>query len=136
MIHGWPTSSYDFKEIIEELIEELEKDYYIAVIDTPAYGFSDKPKGDYRYSIPGDAQLVDYFILEVLEFNRFTLLTHDKGDSVGFAFLSLYQQAGSSLYEIDHHVILNVGMYPPLTELSAAQKYFTLPVYDALYFYP
>ena len=123
MIHGWPTSSYDFKE----LISELEKEYFIAVIDTPGYGFSDKPKGDYRYSIPDDAQLVDYFIREILGLSRFTLLTHDKGDSVGFAFLNLYQQTGSSPYQIDHHVILNGGIYLPLAELSAAQKYLTLP---------
>lgn len=123
MIHGWPTSSYDFKE----LIDELEKEYYIAVIDTPGYGFSDKPKGDYRYSIPDDAQLVDYFIREVLGLSRFTLLTHDKGDSVGFAFLTLYQQTDSPAYQIDHHVILNGGIYLPLAELSAAQKYLTLP---------
>ena len=123
MIHGWPTSSYDFKA----LIGELEKDYYIAVIDTPGYGFSDKPKGDYRYSIPDDAQLVDHFIREVLGLSRFTLLTHDKGDSVGFAFLSLYQQAAPPAYKIDHHVILKGGIYLPLAELSAAQKYLTLP---------
>tara|TARA_R110002073_G_scaffold336426_1_gene533274 strand:- start:1374 stop:2501 length:1128 start_codon:yes stop_codon:yes gene_type:complete len=123
MIHGWPTSSYDFKE----LIRQLEKEYYIAVIDTPGYGFSDKPKGDYRYSIPDDAQLVDYFIREVLGLSRFTLLTHDKGDSVGFAFLTLYQQTDSPAYQIDHHVILNGGIYLPLAELSAAQKYLTLP---------
>ncbi|MDC0088462.1 alpha/beta hydrolase [Porticoccaceae bacterium] len=125
MIHGWPTSSYDFKA----LIGELEKDYYIAVIDTPGYGFSDKPKGDYRYSITDDAQLVDYFIREVLGLSRFTLLTHDKGDSVGFAFLTLYQQADSPAYQIDHHVILNGGIYLPLAELSAAQKFLTLPVF-------
>jgi pimeloyl-ACP methyl ester carboxylesterase len=91
------------------------------------YGFSDKPKGDYRYSIADDAQLVDHFIREVLGLNRFTLFTHDKGDSVGFAFLSLYQQAAPPAYKIDHHVILNGGIYLPLAELSAAQKYLTLP---------
>ena len=123
MIHGWPTSSYDFKE----LIAELEKEYYIAVIDTPGYGFSDKPKGSYRYSIPDDAQLVDYFVREVLSLSNFTLFTHDKGDSVGFAFLTLYQQTAQSTYKIDHHIILNGGIYLPMAELSAAQKYLTLP---------
>jgi pimeloyl-ACP methyl ester carboxylesterase len=122
MIHGWPTSSYDFKV----LIGELEKEYYIAVIDTPGYGFSDKPKGEYRYSIPDDAQLVDYFVREVMGLSTFTLLSHDKGDSVGFAFLSLYQKTDSPAYKIDHHVILNGGIYLPLAELSAAQKYLSL----------
>ncbi|MFT4519091.1 MAG: pimeloyl-ACP methyl ester carboxylesterase [Halioglobus sp.] len=128
MIHGWPTSSYDFKE----LIGELEKEYYIAVIDTPGYGFSDKPKGGYRYSIPDDAQLVDHFIREVLGLSIFTLFTHDKGDSVGFAFLTLYQQTDSPAYQIDHHFILNGGIYLPLAELSAAQKYLTLPGFGQL----
>lgn len=127
MIHGWPTSSYDFKE----LINELENDYYIAVIDTPGYGFSDKPKGRYRYSIPDDARLVDYYIKEVLSLNKFTLLTHDKGDSVGFAFLALHQETETPAYKIDHHVILNGGIYLPLAELSAAQKYLTLPGFGA-----
>ena len=128
MIHGWPTSSYDFKE----LIGELEKEYFIAVIDTPGYGFSDKPKGDYRYSIPDDAQLVDHFIKEVLGLSKFALLTHDKGDSVGFAFLALYQKTAPPPYQIDHHVILNGGIYLPLAELSAAQKYLVLPGFGQL----
>ena len=53
MIHGFPTSSYDFKEIIDE----LKNDYFIAVIDTPGYGFSDKPKKGFKYSIFEDANL-------------------------------------------------------------------------------
>ena len=125
MIHGEPTSSYDFKE----LISVLEKEYYIGVIDTPGYGFSDKPKGSYRYSVPDDAQLIDYFVREVLGLSRFTLFTHDKGVSVGFAFLARYQQTDSPAYKIDHHVILNGGLYLPLAELTAAQKYLTLPVF-------
>ena len=125
MIHGWPTSSYDF----QELISELENDFYIAVIDTPGYGFSDKTQGNYRYSILDDALLFDFFIKEILEIRRFTLLTHDKGDSVGFAVLDLYQQVSSPNYLIDQHIILNGGIYLPLAELSVAQKYFTLPVF-------
>jgi pimeloyl-ACP methyl ester carboxylesterase len=64
-----------------------------------------------------------------LGLSRFTLFTHDKGDSVGFAFLALYQQTDSPAYGIDHHVILNGGIYLPLAELSAAQKYLTLPAF-------
>ena len=66
MIHGWPTSSYDFKE----LIAELENDFYIAVIDTPGYGFSDKPRGNYKYSILDDARLLDFFIKDILKLDQ------------------------------------------------------------------
>ena len=109
----------------------MENDYFIAVIDTPGYGFSDKPKGSYLYSIPDDAKLADHFIREVLALNNFTMFTHDKGDSVGFAFLTQYQQASSPPYQINHHFILNGGIYLPLTELSAAQKYLPLPGFGA-----
>lgn len=125
MIHGWPTSSYDFKE----LIAELENDFYIAVIDTPGYGFSDKPRGNYKYSFLDDARLLDFFIKDILKLSRFTLLTHDKGDTVGFAFLNLYQQAISPKYQIDQHIIMNGGIYLPLAKLSAGQKYFPIPVF-------
>ena len=57
------------------------------------------------------------------------MLTHDKGDSVGFSFLSLYQQKDAPAYQIEHHVILNGGIYLPLAELSSAQKFLTLPVF-------
>ena len=42
MIHGYPTSSFDFME----LFDLLSMDYYVCAIDTPGYGFSDKPRED------------------------------------------------------------------------------------------
>jgi len=128
MVHGFPTSSYDFGEIIDK----LKRDYHIIVIDTPGYGFSDKPRGGYKYSLFDDARLVDTLIREVVKLDRFTLVTHDKGDSVGFALLQLYQASGARAYSIDHHVILNGGIYLPLAQLSYGQHLIAAPVLGPL----
>ena len=128
MVHGFPTSSYDFGEVIDE----LKRDYYIVVVDTPGYGFSGKPRDGYKYSLFEDARLVDTLVREVLKLDRFTLLTHDKGDSVGFALLQLYQSGGAHAYSIDHHVILNGGIYLPLAQLSYGQHLIADPVLGPL----
>lgn len=128
MVHGFPTSSYDFREIIDN----LDKDYFILVMDTPGYGFSDKPKNGFKYSLFDDARLVDILIREELKLDRFTLVTHDKGDSVGFALLQLLQSETSSEDSIDHHVILNGGIYLPLAELSFGQTLMESPVIGPL----
>ncbi len=40
MIHGYPTMSFDYAP----LFNELKNDFYVCALDTPGYGFSDKPK--------------------------------------------------------------------------------------------
>jgi pimeloyl-ACP methyl ester carboxylesterase len=122
MIHGFPTSSYDFKEIIDE----LKNDYFIVVLDTPGYGFSDKPKDGFKYSIFEDADIVDTLIRDIIKLDRFTLLTHDKGDSVGLELLRDYQ-SGASAYTIENHIMLNGGIYLPKAQISNGQKLMRLP---------
>ncbi len=117
-IHGYPTSSFDFLE----LFEELSQDYYVCAIDTPGYGFSSKPQDGYLYSIHDDARLMDHFIRDVLKLDRLALFTHDKGDSVGLALLELYQQYDDRPYQITHHFITNGNVYLPLAQLSQFQK--------------
>ncbi|NDJ51946.1 MAG: alpha/beta hydrolase [Chloroflexi bacterium] len=117
MIHGYPTSSFDYAA----LFADLSQDHYICALDTPGYGFSDKPQDGYDYAIPDDAQLVDMYIREVAGLEAFTLLTHDKGDSVGLALLQLYQAYDEKPYTITHHVITNGNIYLPLAQLTDAQ---------------
>lgn len=118
MIHGYPTSSFDYAA----LVEDLRQDFYVCMLDTPGYGFSDKPMDGYDYSIFDDAQLVDHYIREMVEFDDFVLLTHDKGDSVGLALLQIYQAYDDKPYQINHHFITNGNIYLPLAQLTTAQK--------------
>ena len=112
MIHGYPTSSFDFFE----LFELLSNDYYVCALDTPGYGLSDKPRDGYVYSIEDDARLVDFYIRDILKLNSLALYTHDKGDSVGLALLKLYTQQDE--YKITHHFITNGNIYLPLANLK------------------
>lgn len=115
--HGWPTSSYDFAEIMHD----LAKDYRVCALDTPGYGFSSKPKNGYLYSIFDDAQIVEHFLTQVARTSELVLLTHDKGDSVGLEVLARYLDRNPG-YLIRHHIILNGNIYLPEAEISAFQE--------------
>jgi pimeloyl-ACP methyl ester carboxylesterase len=117
ILHGYPTSSYDFRD----MIPFLEEDYFVAVLDFPGFGFSDKPQDGYSYMLEDDAKLVDYFVREVVGLSRFHLLTHDRGGSVGFAFLGNYLASEEKEYEITYHFISNGGLFLPLANLSQGQ---------------
>jgi pimeloyl-ACP methyl ester carboxylesterase len=117
ILHGYPTSSFDFRE----MIPFLEEDYFVAVLDFPGFGFSDKPQDGYSYMLEDDAKLVDHFVQEIVGLSRFHLLTHDRGGSVGFAFLGNYLAREEKAYEITYHFISNGGLFLPLANLSQGQ---------------
>jgi hypothetical protein len=77
-------------------------------LDTQGYGFSDKPRNGYKYSVEDDARLVNYHINEVLNVRKLTVVTHDKGNSVGLALLDLYKN--QDRYTIGHLILTN-GTY-------------------------
>ena len=86
LIHGFPNSSFDYYKIIPF----LEDEYHIATLDFPGSGFSDKPLDGYNYMLAENAEIVDYFVREVVGFEDFALYTHDRGVSIGLAFLGNY----------------------------------------------
>jgi pimeloyl-ACP methyl ester carboxylesterase len=124
MIHGYPTSSFDFAP----LFKELNGAFYVCALDTPGYGFSDKPRDNFDYSISDDAQLVDYYIRKIVKLDNIVLLTHDKGDSVGLALLKIYQAYDEKPYTIKHHFITNGNIYLPLAQLTGGQKALLNPI--------
>ena len=124
MLHGYPTSSFDFRE----MIEFLEDDYFVATLDFPGFGFSDKPQGDYSYMLADDAKLVDHYVKEILGLTSFSLFTHDRGVSVGLAFLGNYLANENNAYEITYHFLSNSGMFLPLANLFPGQTVLLDPV--------
>jgi len=54
--------------------------------------------------------------------SEFSLLSHDRGDSVSLAFLAQYQTAAAAPFRITHQYILNGNMYLPLANLTEFQK--------------
>ncbi len=128
MIHGYPTSSFDFAL----LFERLRDDHYVCALDTPGYGFSDKPLNGFKYSIFDDVKLIDYYIRDIIEFDNFTLLTHNKGNSVGLALLQAYQAYDELPYTINHHVITNGNIYLTVEQLPEGQQTLLNPVAGAI----
>ncbi|MDP6651953.1 MAG: alpha/beta fold hydrolase, partial [Gammaproteobacteria bacterium] len=117
IVHGFPNSSFDF----HALIPLLEDEYHIAVLDFPGSGFSDKPLNGFSYMLEDNARLVDYFVREVVEFDDFALFTHDRGVSIGLAFLGHYLDNPSPGYTLNYHFLSNSGMFLPLANLVPFQ---------------
>ena len=117
LIHGFPNSSFDYYK----MIPFLEDEYHIAVLDFPGSGFSDKPLDDYNYMLAENAEIVDYFVREVVEFADFALYTHDRGVSIGLSFLGNYLDNPDPGYTVNYHFLSNSGMFLPLANLSAGQ---------------
>lgn len=117
LIHGFPNSSFDYYK----MIPFLESEYHIAALDFPGSGFSDKPLDGYNYMLAENAEIVDYFVREVVHFEDFALYTHDRGVSIGLAFLGNYLDNPNPGYTINYHFLSNSGMFLPLANLSAFQ---------------
>jgi len=120
LVHGFPTSSFDF----HRMIPYLQDDYYIAALDFPGSGFSDKPQDGFSYMLADNARLLDYFVREIVEFDDFALYTHDRGVSIGLAFLGDYLDDPNPGYRINYHFLSNSGMFLTLANLSPFQLTF------------
>ena len=117
LIHGFPNSSFDYYK----MIPFLEDEYHIATLDFPGSGFSDKPLDGYNYMLAENAEIVDYFVREVVEFEDFALYTHDRGVSIGLSFLGNYLDNPDPAYMVNYHFLSNSGMFLPLANLSTGQ---------------
>jgi len=117
LIHGFPNSSFDYYK----MIPLLEDEYHIAALDFPGSGFSDKPLDGYNYMLAENAEIVDYFVREVVGFEDFALYTHDRGVSIGLAFLGNYLDNPDPGYTVNYHFLSNSGMFLPLANLAPAQ---------------
>jgi pimeloyl-ACP methyl ester carboxylesterase len=117
LIHGFPNSSFDYYK----MIPFLEDDYHIATLDFPGSGFSDKPLDGFNYMLAENAEIVDHFVREVVGFEDFALFTHDRGVSIGLAFLGNYLDNPDPGYTVNYHFLSNSGMFLPLANLSTGQ---------------
>lgn len=116
-VHGFPTSSIDYFALSRELSAEFE----IFLLDFPGAGLSDKPPAPYRYSLYDDARLLVRAITRVWELDRYMMLTHDRGSSVGMIALGLLA-AEASVAMPTEVILTNGNIYLPLANLTAYQN--------------
>ncbi len=80
LLHGFPTSSHMFRNLIPALADK----YHVVAPDYPGYGFSSMPAvDDFDYSFDNVARIIEKFTDEI-GLDRFSLYMMDYGAPVGF----------------------------------------------------
>jgi len=80
LLHGFPTSSHMYRELIPALADR----YHVVAPDLPGFGFSDAPdRSRFKYGFEQLADVMERFT-EVLELGRYALQVFDYGAPIGF----------------------------------------------------
>ena len=80
LLHGFPTSSFMFHELIPRLADQ----YRVIAPDLPGFGFTEVPdKRNYKYSFDALARTVEAFT-DALGLKRYALYVFDYGAPTGF----------------------------------------------------
>jgi pimeloyl-ACP methyl ester carboxylesterase len=116
LIHGWPTCSIDWFEVAEKLSAKFR----VCALDFAGYGFSDKPQG-WGYSLTRDAELVEYYLSELIGAKSAVVVAHDRGDSVALLHAARYAE-GQSAVRLEHLVLSNGNIFLPMSNLTEAQR--------------
>jgi pimeloyl-ACP methyl ester carboxylesterase len=115
VLHGFPTSSFDFVDVAEE----LARDRRVILFDFPGFGLSAKPP-DYSYSLLEQAESA-IEVWRQLGCARGHILAHDYGTSVATELLA--RRARRLLpIEIDSLTLCNGSVHIELAHLTASQK--------------
>jgi pimeloyl-ACP methyl ester carboxylesterase len=116
MVHGFPTSSIDWQDVVGE----LSASHRVCVLDLPGFGFSDKPK-DESYTLNRDSELLGYYLTEILGAQKGAIAAHDRGDSVALAFARRCA-TGKTPFELTDLVLSNGNIFLPLSNLTEFQR--------------
>jgi len=121
LIHGFPTSSWDWVKIWET----LSSDYRLIAMDMLGFGFSDKPD-PHNYSIREQADIVENLI-DQLGLEEFHVLAHDYGDTVAQELLAR-QNNGTGVGHWTSICFLNGGLFPETHQALLIQKLLLSPL--------
>ncbi|MCJ8144099.1 alpha/beta hydrolase [Ancylobacter sp. A5.8] len=80
LLHGFPSASHMFRDLIPELAEH----YHVVAPDLPGFGMTEQPTRDqFDYTFENITNVVDRFT-EVLGLTKFAVYVFDYGAPVGF----------------------------------------------------
>ncbi|XP_042323413.1 mesoderm-specific transcript homolog protein isoform X2 [Sceloporus undulatus] len=109
LLHGFPTSSYDWYKIWEGLTQRFHR---VIALDFVGFGFSDKPR-PHQYSIFEQASIVEALLDHLGLLNqRINLLSHDYGDTVAQELLYRYEHNKTGCVLINSLCLSNGGIFP------------------------
>ncbi|MGV1867310.1 MULTISPECIES: alpha/beta fold hydrolase [unclassified Rhizobium] len=84
LLHGFPTSSHMFRDLIPLLSDE----YRVIAPDLPGFGNTKSPpRGQFEYSFDNLAKVIESFV-DVLALEKFALYVFDYGAPVGYRMAS------------------------------------------------
>uniref|UniRef100_A0A9L0SAH3 Mesoderm specific transcript n=1 Tax=Equus caballus TaxID=9796 RepID=A0A9L0SAH3_HORSE len=119
LLHGFPTSSYDWYKIWEGLTLRFHR---VIALDFLGFGFSDKPR-PHHYSIFEQASIVEALLRHLgLQNRRINLLSHDYGDTVAQELLYRFKQNRSGRLTIKSLCLSNGGIFPETHRPLLLQK--------------
>ncbi len=95
-VHGFPEFWYEWKQ----QLEEFGKDYFAVAPDMRGYNLSSKPEGVEHYQVP---LLIEDLraLAHALGYEKFTLVAHDWGGAVAWAFAIAHPEC------LDNLIIIN-----------------------------
>lgn len=99
MIHGNPTWSYYYRNVISLLREK----YRVIAMDHIGCGLSDKPQ-EYQYTLQQHVENING-LLQCLNITKFSMIVHDWGGAIGMGVAATYPE------RLDRIVILNTAAF-------------------------
>lgn len=88
LLHGFPTSSHMYRELIPELADR----YHVIAPDYPGFGASDMPLVDeFEYSFANIADVIDT-LMEKKSVDRYAMYLMDYGAPVGFRLFAKHPE--------------------------------------------
>jgi pimeloyl-ACP methyl ester carboxylesterase len=121
LLHGFPSSSFDYHKIWHELGEKFP----LLTCDMMGYGFSSKPP-KFSYTTFNQADLIE-MVVGKLGVKRVHILAHDYGNTITQEFLARIEENMLS-FKIASICMLNGALFPETHRPVLAQKILISPI--------
>jgi pimeloyl-ACP methyl ester carboxylesterase len=114
LLHGFPSSSHMFRN----LIEQLSSDYHLIAPDYPGFGYSSCPDPSaFEYSFDHLAEIIEQFI-DTLKLQHISFYMQDYGGPVGFRVITKRPELVKCLIIQNANVFLE-GLGPDVQKIGA-----------------
>ena len=122
LIHGFPTASWDFHQIIDPLAER----FCVISADLLGFGLSDKPTG-HSYSLLEQADLMESLLFDH-GVERYQVVAHDYGVSVAQELLARQREGLARTSQIERVCFMNGGLIPGQHHPRLIQRLLASPI--------
>ena len=114
LLHGFPTASYMFRDLIPQLADR----FHLIAPDLPGFGLTQiKPRGEFAYTFDNIANLIDRFT-EVVGLTRYALYIFDYGAPVGLRVAARHPERIRAIISQNGNTYLD-GVSPAFAPVQA-----------------